>query len=237
MVDNSHGQGDQRQSAQKAESRERWKQTLKFWIELIAALATVAIAGLTAAYVRYSNKQWQTMQQQLNLTERARIVLGRQDNVAMDFVVTKDGGWIAVFLRNIGHTVANDVVIETWPATAPPATTIDARLNSPEIGLPRPSGPSLAPGAPYTRYAQIDANKIDQVRNGQLGLMVFGRVRYWDEFGQHCETFCEQWDGQPVRGFSPCVNFNDICTAGSHHIRFNRVTVGQKPTIVVPPSH
>ena len=45
----------------------RWSEIVKYFVEIVAALATVAIAVLTWVYVHYSEKQWEVMSQQATI--------------------------------------------------------------------------------------------------------------------------------------------------------------------------
>jgi len=73
----------------KQRRHERRKRTVKFYAEGLGALATVAIAILTWAYVNYSSKQWQTMETQLELSSRPWVSVDVSVNVARAFSYTK----------------------------------------------------------------------------------------------------------------------------------------------------
>lgn len=91
---------------------ERRKRTLKFWIELVAALATVAIAALTYAYVHYSSKQWQTMRQELEISERPWISVAPVQFSGLTF--DNNGGrfTIRLLIKNTGHSPATHVQLQ-----------------------------------------------------------------------------------------------------------------------------
>ena len=75
----------------------------------VTALATVAIVMLTFVYVKYSKKQWETMQDTLQVSQRAYVTIGRKDGVVADFVVPKDpnqNAELLIYFQNSGRLPA-----------------------------------------------------------------------------------------------------------------------------------
>lgn len=94
-----------------------WRSLLRPIIEFVdahnsfvTALATVAIAVLTWSYVTYSEKQWKTMQQQLDLSQRPWIEPKLQVTSPLIF---ENNRWrldLDETLENHGSTVAMNVL-------------------------------------------------------------------------------------------------------------------------------
>lgn len=87
----------------------------------ITALATVAIVVLTIFYVKYSKHQWETMQQQLEWSERPwiRAEIGVTGNLTFD---EKGDAHLQVMgtAKNVGHSVATGVTINAKLIAVPP---------------------------------------------------------------------------------------------------------------------
>lgn len=128
----------------KRRRRERRKQTFKFYAEILGALATVAVAGLTAAYVYYSGEQWKVSRDALQQTRISNKMTSRnvREQVrsnrlsALQFklsyqpllvfepppvarpqlVPTKDGYRLSwpVKYRNAGHGIALNIREMPW---------------------------------------------------------------------------------------------------------------------------
>jgi hypothetical protein len=86
--------------------RARRSQSAKFYIECFAALATVAIAFLTCAYVRYSAKQWQVMSDQATI-----MAMELAPNVIANVVWPKPEDYLSLTFTNIGRSTAYNFTI------------------------------------------------------------------------------------------------------------------------------
>jgi hypothetical protein len=176
--------------------RERRKESFKFYIECLAALATVSIAGFTAFYVHYSNEQWQTMQRQGANSEAAQ----RADLIIEDFRVENFPTapnvipYATFTVRNAGNTVANEISVAT-------SARIQTRTNMKQSGrafetnaklAPSPSGWSLAPGrsrsdlnvefelGPETRQVLVRKRSTPPVDHSARARLTRHAARYYD---------------------------------------------------------
>src|SRR5712671_4254335 len=80
-------------------------------------LATVAIAVLTYSLVRISDSQWGTArnqlleaQQEFRFTQRAEVVVGNEYGISMELKQFREKTKLVIYMRNDGHSPANDVV-------------------------------------------------------------------------------------------------------------------------------
>src|SRR5277367_3234005 len=152
---------------------ERHWQNVKFFIECLAALATVVIMFLTGVYVQYSDKQWQVMSSQATIiTTQAATVdkqrqTGEQQNAnltrQLDDFEKQNRAYLVVIgltadlpntkiadqkgeryiLKNVGPTVASEISIESGGG-AGRDHPMDAPLQ--QAPPPRKNGLSLGPG-------------------------------------------------------------------------------------------
>jgi len=161
----------------------------------ITALATVAIVVLTIFYVKYSKKQWETMQRQLNdskAVQAAQITVGietlkvteDQDNYFADFNIV---------VENVGGSSALRTVL--WPTRWENQSSDKKYLRYPEpstdafIGVePRPTGFTIGAGQKHilAKHLQLpNKAKLDS-REFLDGFIL--NVEYFDVFGNKLGT-------------------------------------------------
>jgi len=201
--------------------RARRKESLKFYIECFAALATVAIAGFTAFYVHYSSKQWETMQQQ-NDTARKELAnneaaqradLNIEDFKVVDFQTASNSIPYATFkIKNTGYTVADEISVATSartesivsPKELRKALEVNAKL------APDPSGWSLAPGGSRSDFDMPfdlgpELRQLLERKRSTFVFVVEVSVSYRDIFKQaHVTSDCLMYDPM-YHDFNPCV--------------------------------
>jgi hypothetical protein len=87
----------------------RRNRTIAFWIQFLAGCATIAIAGLTWAYVYYSGKQWGVMRDTLNYQIRQTQARLAVTNLTIsNFPQAPFASWC---IENDGHAMADEISV------------------------------------------------------------------------------------------------------------------------------
>ena len=123
--------------------RKRRKATLKVCIEISAALATVAIAVLSLAYVHYSRKQWETMSRQMNDYEA-----GEAASIAiMNFAIKDfpDKPEVVFDVSNEGRTRADQILPWIGTGTIAPKDEIKFFVQEHALGGAMPNINGFSP--------------------------------------------------------------------------------------------
>jgi hypothetical protein len=157
--------------------RERRKRTFKFWIESVAALATVGIVCLTGAYVHYSSKQWQTMRDTLTYQieqTRARLVV-EELNIS-DFPTRP---YARFTIENDGHAMADEINVGILRPAG-------------KVGGEHPFGP--APDQPTTVLPDVNGSALGDGKSRPYQVSI-------RELPDERPTFAEIESGQPHTGF------------------------------------
>jgi hypothetical protein len=187
----------------------------------ITALATVAIVILTCFYVRYSKKQWETMRESLQVTERAYITVGRKDGVVAEFIIPKATGTdaaIVLYFQNNGHlpakfnwgTTFNLPVFQGNPRAALPAipsahSFVQWRRsrNKKDGSVSESVGVVIGGDSVYAAdYGNVPRDRADQLISGGDLLMINGAFESCDEMGVYsCKQFDIYYQGPPYNSF------------------------------------
>jgi hypothetical protein len=180
-----------------------------------SALGALFIGVLTIFYVSYQKAQWQTMIQQMELSERPWLgIKGMNWDESSPFVEGKQVSAIVVY-ENTGKTPAlyfrentqQGVFAETYPIS---------KMSFPEnhscVGLVddrhSAAGITVFPNeinTLSTDYQSLDSRTVTAIRKGVRTLITMGCFVYEDEFNKiHHTKFCEfTWpDHNEVNGLS-----------------------------------
>jgi hypothetical protein len=209
--------------------RDRRWQNLKFLVECVAALATVAIAVSTYSYVNYSAKQWQTMER----AQRPHVALGRRDGVVAEFKEMGPYPGITFWFHNDGFEAAHDFSVNVCTMDAVlkakclthylrPYKTITKGSFSvtvvPWAGVDIAGDSDRAEFSTMFSKEQIEQIKRETISELQrsvkgkkpdkddpslLGL-IQGTMEYTDSLGDYCcKPFCVSW-GPSSASWEPC---------------------------------
>jgi hypothetical protein len=135
--------------------------------------------------------------------------------------------------RNYGASTAEDTVIETWTLFAKNGETVEQCVprfqgfNPPEQRIP---GIQIPPGFPYSASVSFSSGNLEQLTSGQCGLIIIGRVSYFDAFGKYCQPFAIEYQkgiqGRFTISRSPRPNFCD--TTKGHAMLYTSESAGSQ---------
>ena len=146
--------------------------------------------------------QWLTMQSQTSIfqnqlteaqkefeiSERARIAIGRDDGVLADFYQFGDTCGIYVFFRNIGHTTAEHFTADGWWWDEHIGAVNFPAVNSDYVKQ-QGYGPDLPAQSPFTLDTIVPCDQVTLAMNRKSHMIVFGRYRFQPEGAK--EAICE----------------------------------------------
>ncbi len=162
---------------------------------IITALATVAIVFLTAVYVLYSKRQWETMRNQAAILQRqlkdaeastsAHLII-EDFNPTLTMGEHGQGMLIrgSFTVTNVGSSVASEIYfVSAFAAGIIPPDPL------PELKpIPVPNGPTLSPGKSIEFPIGIQAGQWDAVENGKWFVSFQIAVSYRNIFGEPAIT-------------------------------------------------
>jgi hypothetical protein len=162
------------------------KHPFEFWSMTFQGL----LVFVTAAYSYFAWGQWTVMQQSLSLAEGAKLVVTA---VQVGDITAATGFTMTVSIRNVGRSEALNVS----PLLA--TCVVAKRRTRPEFDAPdfdlQPSAEEIAPKQPQEFTQDCSALTADQIRGvtereGDSWLYIYGLLRYRDQFGLACRSFC-----------------------------------------------
>ena len=143
--------------------------------------------------------------------------------------------------KNYGQSVAEDTLIELWPAVSEagkPAIVqeIPAFQGHFPTG-PHKAGRDIPPGFPFQETTFISSQESGLVENGEADLNILGRISYRDAFGTYCSSFGVRFQRVPTNSFVIGPKpMNDYCGGQPQTAIYWMVKVGTTPTQVAPPT-
>lgn len=180
-----------------------------------SALATVAIAVLTAFYVKYSKAQWESLRESNALTRQIAETQQRAWLV-IEHIGASPAGWVPdvvvtidIDIKNAGLSPAVASIVKGYIILAGPFPSDPDIKDRPELGEPARIviGPGLA-GNTKLILPPLTAEVIDNIRSGRFALYVFGAIHYRDIFTMDRETtFCAVFNPD-IGKFGGCSTFN-----------------------------
>lgn len=166
----------------------------------VTAVATIAIAVLTAEYVNYSKKQWEAMENTIKLSKKqvddaeavqsARLSFGNfRANVARSG--KEFSAEIMVDVTNHGQTMANEVTF--WFQQNQRNLHLDPTKSGwvssvmPGGGPPEPSSTSLGPKDTKTYKFRLTWPSTEEIRGKKIEISTMYSVKYRDVFQARTE--------------------------------------------------
>lgn len=124
------------------------------------------------------------------MTERARIAIGREDGVLADFYQFGDTCGVYVFFRNIGHTTAERFTANGWWWDEYIGAVNFPAVNSDYVKQ-QGYGPDLPAQSPFTLDTIVPCDQITLAEKGKSHMIIFGRYRFQPEGSK--KTICESF--------------------------------------------
>jgi hypothetical protein len=158
----------------------------EFWSITFQLLLVV----VTAIYSIFAWGQWGVMQDSLRLAQGAKLVVTK---VEIGDIAGTAGFTMTVSIRNVGRSEALNVS----PLLA--TCLVAKRHARPEFDAPDfdlgPSAEEIAPKQPQEFTQDCSALTADEIRRvtereGDSWLYIYGLLRYQDQFGLICRSFC-----------------------------------------------
>jgi hypothetical protein len=181
----------------------RRKRAITFWIQSLAGCATIAIAGLTAAYVHYSDKQWRVM------VDAQKAAVGIRTIVQN---IQPNNADVAMIFTNFGHQIAQHVRFSVGAAqfNIPPSDFKFIPYVRPFDGPEGTLGPGVDSIVSF-RLEHWSQDQFNSVMAGRTFIYLLGKVTYDDGYSgmQNPSPFCFWWNPQlPEKGFDSCPENN-----------------------------
>jgi hypothetical protein len=196
-------------AARRASKRRR--EDLKYWIDCVAALATVAIAFLTAAYVHYSRAQWSVMEGQLAASQNAE---GAHMGIG-EFEGSIDNGEIGIPIENYGRIPSPRTYIFVHVYKFTNKSPVPIYSKDYNFGGDRTEIPPGSGKYGVTVPLELSPGEIERLQSQQERLEIFTVLKYDNGFGRILQPgFCFAYTPLNSKRWNACpegvVNFADL---------------------------